>query len=224
MPDNTLSTLEQIRIKIRRLTRSPSQQQITDDQIEDYVNTFILYDFPEHLRTFTLRTTLTFYTKPFIDTYSGDDISENFDNAYTNVYGNAYLAGNKLLFAQSRERFFNIYPKVESIKSIGTTGNGVTINFTGTLSGTPMLRENVSFTSIGANTVGLEMHDVPNTPNDGEGTFSGDIGAAGVDDRADGAAGGGVQRAAGSGGGGRKPAADVFCGSGRGGGVRGDVE
>jgi len=64
MPDSTLSTLEQIRIKVRRLTRSPSTSQITDASINDYINTFILYDFPEHLKTSYLRKTFTFYTEP----------------------------------------------------------------------------------------------------------------------------------------------------------------
>jgi hypothetical protein len=179
MPDNTLSTLEQIRTKIRRITRSPSTAQLANATINDYINTFVLYDFPEHLRTFTLRTTLTFYTEPFIDTYSGDDIVTNFDNLYTNVYGTAYVAGYKQLFSQNRDAFFALYPKTESIRSIGTDGDGATVNFTGTLSGIPMLRNHVSFTSIDANNVGLEVHDVPNDPNDGAGTFAGDTGAAG---------------------------------------------
>ena len=178
MPDNTLSTLAKIKIKVRRLTKSPSTAQITDDSIEDYINTFVLYDFPEHLRLFSLRTTLVFYTQPYIDTYEGDDIATNFNNLYTNVYGNAYVAGCKQSFFQNREQFFTLYPQNESIRSIGT-GNNVLTNFTGTLTDKPALREHLSFTSITTNQVGLEVHDVPNDPNDGEGTFAGDTGAAG---------------------------------------------
>lgn len=179
MPDNTLSTLEQIRTKIRRLTRAPSTAQIADATINDYINTFVLYDFPEHLRTFSLRTTLVFYTHPFIDTYSNDDIEENFKNKYTNIFENASVAGYKQLFSQNRESFFGLYPKTESIKSIGVRGNAVLVNFTGTLTGIPVLRNHVSFTSIDADNVGLVVYDVPNTPNDGRGVFAGDIGVAG---------------------------------------------
>jgi len=187
MPDNTLSTLEQIKIKIRRLTKSPSSSQISDDSIENYINTFVLYDFPEHLRLFNLSTTVSFYTQPYIDTYEGDDIITNFDNIYTNIYQNAYVAGYKLSFFQDRELFFTAYPSVQNIQSIGVKGNGVRVNYTGTIPGgttvinrvAPILRNSVSFISIGANKVGLEMHDVPNDPNDGTGTFTGDIGAAG---------------------------------------------
>jgi len=188
MPDNTLSTLEQIRTKVRRITRSPSSSQISDATINDYVNTFVLYDFPEHLRTFTLRTTLTFYTQPYIDTYDTTDISANFLNQYSNVYQNAYISGNKQLFIQNREQFFNLYPNTESVQLTAVKGNGVLTNFTGTISGgittvtnrvAPILRNHVSFSAIGANKVGLTMRDVPNTPNDGTGTFVGDTGAAG---------------------------------------------
>ena len=85
------STLTAIRIKIRRLTRSPSQALITDAQIDDYINTFVLYDFPESLRLFTFRTTLTFYTQPNIDTYETDTVDAtaplyNFKNKYITVH------------------------------------------------------------------------------------------------------------------------------------------
>lgn len=179
MPDTTLSTLDQIRVKIRRLTKSPSAAQITDAQISDYVNTFVLYDFPEHLRTFNLRTTVEFFTQPYIDTYTGNDIVTNFFNIYTNVYENVYVAGYKQIFSQSREQFFKLYPRIEFQKSIGI-GNGVTTNFTGTLTNIPALRDYVSFTSIGANNVGLRVYDVPNVPNDGTGTFLGDAAVPGT--------------------------------------------
>ena len=63
------STLEAIIKKVRRLTRSPSVAQMSDDDIKEYVDTFVLYDFPEHLRLFTFKTTFTFYTEPNVDVY-----------------------------------------------------------------------------------------------------------------------------------------------------------
>lgn len=64
------ATLQDIRLKVRRVTKSPSSNQITDPQIDEYINTFYLYDFPEHLRTFNLRQNITFTTIPNIDTYA----------------------------------------------------------------------------------------------------------------------------------------------------------
>ena len=178
MPDNTLSTLEQIRVKVRRLTRSPSPAQLTDNEIDSYVNTFVLYDFPEHLRSFSLRTTMSFYIQPYIDSYTGNAIADNFNDKYTNVYSSSYVAGYAQQFFTDISEFYAINPKTENIVSIGV-GDGITTNFTGTLSNVPVLRNHLSFTSIDDDDLGLEVHDVPNDPNDGEGTFDGDTGAAG---------------------------------------------
>ena len=40
------ATLGAIRNKVRLLTHSPSTAQLADADIDQYVNTFILYDFP----------------------------------------------------------------------------------------------------------------------------------------------------------------------------------
>lgn len=164
MPDNTLSTLEQIRVKVRRLTRMPSTSQITEDDIDQYVNTFVLYDFPEHLRQFYLRTTLTFYTQPYIDTYSTNttvttDPLYNFKNQYTSVHGPVYVAGNPALLSQSRAQFFGMYPLTSTIQSIGATGDGVTTHFEGVLPNVPFLRNNVVISSIDVLNNGIVLVD-----------------------------------------------------------------
>jgi len=163
--DSTISTLERIRIKVRRLTRSPSQAQITDDEIDLYVNSFVLYDFPAHVTLSALMTTLTFYAKPNIDTYATtltDDTDPlyNFSNLYTGVYGPAYIAGNKAFFTKSRESFYNEYPLTNMVSSINT-GDGVTTNFTGTLDDIPVLQNNVLFSSVDTNNDPLTLIDVP---------------------------------------------------------------
>ena len=40
------STLADIRSKVRRITARPSALQITDAEIDNYINTFYIYDFP----------------------------------------------------------------------------------------------------------------------------------------------------------------------------------
>ena len=70
LPDSGLSALSNIYIKVRRLTRSPSVNQLSDTEIKDYVNTFVLYDMPEHLKLTSLLSTVSFYTLPYIDTYA----------------------------------------------------------------------------------------------------------------------------------------------------------
>jgi hypothetical protein len=174
----TPSTLETIQTKVRRLTRSPSPSQLTDDQINEYINTFVLYDFPEHLRLFNLRTTFSFITEPYIDVYeTSDDVNSvfyNFLNKYITIHPPVYIAGFQALFSESRNQFFSIYPMINSIASIGTAGDGVTTTFTGIVNsaqanippyvnnqGTVLLRNNVLFSSIDTNGNGLALIDYP---------------------------------------------------------------
>lgn len=159
------ATLDAIRTKVRRLTRAPSEAQLTTTQLDEYINTFILYDFPEHLRLFSLRTTLTFFTQPYIDEYDSDVVApnplSNFKNRYITVHPPIYIAGFPAMFTQSRAEFFAIYPKIESIQSIGTEGDGVTTVFNGTIPSAPFLRNEVLISSIDNNNNGLAARDIP---------------------------------------------------------------
>ena len=165
MPDSTLSTLEKIIIKVRRLTRSMSEAQLPNNDIINYINIFVLYDFPEHLRLMTLRTTLTFYAQPNIDVYetSTDPLDPlfNFKNQYISVHTPIYIAGYQSMYSQSREQFFAIYPMLNNISSIGTAGDGVTTNFSGTIANVPFLRNNVLFDSVDINGNALTLRDSP---------------------------------------------------------------
>ena len=161
--DSTLSSLSAIRTKVRRLTRSPSTSQLTDDQIDDYVNTFVLYDFPE----FTLDKKLTFYVMPNVDGYgnntvNADDPLYNFINISLSVQNPVYVAGQEVILSQSREQFYRQYPKYNYEANIGS-GDGATVAFSGTLSDTPALARTVMFNSIDANGDGLVVSDVPRT-------------------------------------------------------------
>ncbi len=157
------SNLQAIITKVRRITRSPSTNQITDDEIEEYINTFVLYDMPEDLRLFTLRKTLTWWCQPNIDKYTTNATAlvpelQNFDQLYITTHPPVYVAGFKMLFSQEREEFFNYWPFTNNIMSVAT-GNGITTDFTGTLSAKPVIRNNVTFASIDTNGNGLELHD-----------------------------------------------------------------
>lgn len=178
------SSLSAIQNKVRLLTRSPSTQQLTDAALNEYINTFVLYDFPEHLRTFNLHKTFTFYTNPLQDRYPTDIASfvgvttnplYDFQNKYLTVNPPVYIAGFQSFYGQSREQFFGIYPKVNNILSIGTTGDGITTQFTGVVNSQQalfppssgivqnicLLQNEVLFSSVGVNGGGLALIDVP---------------------------------------------------------------
>jgi len=157
------SNLQTIITKIRRLTRSPSVNQISDNEIEEYINTFVLYDMPEDLRLFTLRVTLTWWVQPNIDEYNTDATAivpqlVDFNQNYITTHPPMYCAGFKLLVTQEREEFFNYWPFTNNIISVGS-GNGANVNFAGTLSAKPVLRNNVTFASIDGAGNGLQVHD-----------------------------------------------------------------
>lgn len=181
VPDVSYSTLANIQTKVRRLTRSLSQNQLSDADLNNYINTFILYDFPEHLRLFNLRETFTFYTKPYVDVYSTNDITNsdlyNFTNKYLTIHPPVYIAGFPSLYSEDRSLFFGIYPFLNSIASIGVTGDGLVTQFTGTINTQQantsgingqtilLLKNNVLFSSIDSNNNGLAMIDQPLTNN-----------------------------------------------------------
>lgn len=158
------SSLETIRNKVRRLTRTPSTNQLTDDAINEYINTFIAFDMPESLRLFTLKKTFTFYTKPYVDVYSTNSINndplENFTTDYITIEPPIYIAGREALYSQSREEFFNLYPQNSSIVRVATGDGGTTV-FTGTLQNVPIQRNNVTFSSVNSSNNSVVLKDVP---------------------------------------------------------------
>lgn len=175
------SDLNAIRVKVRRLTQSPSENQLTTQDLDNYINTFVIYDFPEHLRTFNLRRTYSFYTNPGQDVYGTDTVSYgnavnnplyDFQNKYISVHSPVFIAGYQQFYTQDESQFFSIYPKVNSIASTGLSGDGVSTTFTGNISfgqsftqgitqNITLLQNNVLMTSIDANNGGLGMVDVP---------------------------------------------------------------
>jgi hypothetical protein len=168
------STLAAIQVKVRRITRSPSEQQLTTDQINEYINTFIQYDFPEHLRLFNLRDTVTIWTQPFIESLSTVDAPPdsplfNFKNRYLTVHNPVYVNGYQVKLSLSRNEFYSYWPQNRSGQQIGQ-GDSATFTYSGVLNAVPVLRNNVAFVSITDTNVGIRVSD------DGLGGFVGDVG------------------------------------------------
>jgi hypothetical protein len=186
LPTNNLQAIEQ---KVRKLTRSPSTAQLSALDLDNYINTFILYDFPEHLRTFKLKTSFTFYTNPYQDEYPTDILSfgtassadlqplYNFQNLYLTIHPPLFIAGFEQFYTQSREELFAIYPKVNFILGTGFIGDGIQTTFSGVIrnanqppfsnppyvqqQSTVLLKNQVLFDSVDINNNGLSLIDVP---------------------------------------------------------------
>lgn len=160
--------LQAIQTKVRKITRSPAEELLSTADLNEYINTFILYDFPEHLRLFYFKTTLTFFTIPFVDTYTTDSVPGlvGFKNGYLTIHPPIYIAGRSVTLSQSRQEFFDTWPLNSYLSQIGA-GDGITTTFTGNLNatgGVPVLQNQVSFSSLATNLEGLALQDVP-VPN-----------------------------------------------------------
>lgn len=182
-PGNTLAAIQQ---KVRRLTRSPSEAQLTTDDLNNYINTFVMYDFPEHLRTFNLRKPFRFWCNPYQDVYPLNingfgNASQaylnplyNFQNLNLTVHPPLYIAGYHSMYTQSREHFYNVYPDITSRVQLPFFGDGVTTTFSGVIPSlqyailppnfqqqTCFVKGKVLFESVDLNGNGLALVDVP---------------------------------------------------------------
>ena len=179
MPDSSLSTLQEIIIKVRRLTRSPSQSQLSDVNIGKYINTFVLYDFPENIKADSLKTTFSFYSEPGEDKYSPSDVEGhplyNFNNKYLYFSKPIYVSGSKANFYKTKENFYDRFPLNTSRIKI-STGDGIVSSFNGTLKNKPVLANNVLFSSKTSAEWGLAVYD------DGKGNLVGDCSPGGTID------------------------------------------
>lgn len=172
------STLNAIRLKTRRLTRSPSAAQLTDSELDQYINTFVLYDFPEHLRLFSLRTTLTFYTQPGVDVYETNltdpqDPLYNFKNKYVAVHPPLFIAGVPSFYTQYRNVFYGQWPQTNAVTNTYILGDGTAGPFTGVINTFPqfpssngpnggaILQNTLLLTAKDTNGIAMQVVDYP---------------------------------------------------------------
>src|SRR3972149_4247107 len=93
------TNLAAIRTKTRRIIAQNSPLQISDAELDNYINTF--------------------YTSPNVDTY---DFPRN---TYAFVQPPMYIAGYQAFYSQSREQFYRSFPKINYFQQIGTGTGGV---------------------------------------------------------------------------------------------------
>lgn len=137
------STLGDIRTKVRRLTGSPNSTQLTDTEIDEYVNTYYTYDMPQQLKLFNLKEEFEFYTQPNIDVYVFPR------NEFRTVSPPLYIAGYESFWSQSEDQFYRIYPQLEFFEDV-SSGDGTVGPYTFTLTNVPFLR---GYTAPGNDTI-----------------------------------------------------------------------
>ncbi len=173
-----LAQLSNIREAVRQYTRSPSEAQLSTQQLDDFINMALLYDFPSDLRLFSLRTTLNFYTQPGVDTYQTNttdplDPLYNFKNKYITIHPQVFMAGVPASFTQYRDVFYGQWPQTNAVVNTGLAGNGTQGPFTGIvntaaqnnlptgLSSPRILQKSVIFTALDTNATAMVLVDYP---------------------------------------------------------------
>jgi hypothetical protein len=131
---------------IRRLIKSPSNAQITDNLLIDYVNRFWILDVDARIQLFDLKCKYQFQTQPGVDQYNtplynlqvepgGSTIS--YYPVYQGFLDPVYINGIQVPMQVEKTSFFNIWPNVVQQMYFIGCGDGVTTNFTFTFPVTP---------------------------------------------------------------------------------------
>jgi hypothetical protein len=153
-------TLADIRNKVRRITGRPNTAQITDTQIDQYVNTYYLFDLNEQLRLESFRYNYQFVTNANTPVY---DFPKEL---YLTNMPPVYIGGYQSYMTQSRENFFRINPQLNLLQQQVATGNGTVGPYAFTLTNTPIVpgfKRNPpgAYTPSVAYVIGTPQTDVP---------------------------------------------------------------
>ncbi len=153
-------TLDQIVLKVRNVTGSPSTDQLLDQQIVDYINRYYAFTMPFELKEQINQQPYNFTTVANEDVYP-------VLSGFTTDEPMAYANGFPLIFYQDRDIFYQDWPQQYTQDQI-TSGDGVTTTFAGTTQASPIIAGTYFITD------GTQVaNDVPNSPWNGSGTFSG---------------------------------------------------
>lgn len=160
--------LATIRTLVRNLTHRLSPNQLDDNTIDFWVNTFMIQDMPNTIHLFDLRRSFEFYTQPNVDQYSTNGVPGtplyDFKNRVLNVYPPVYFSGLAGSFTQDPS-FFNAnwIPQV-LIKDTLLRGTNLVGPYAGSLyasSSVPVIQGNVVFTANDVNGTSMVLIDYP---------------------------------------------------------------
>ena len=144
-----MDLLSDIITYVRRIVKSPSNAQLTDSLIVDYINRFWIMDVDARIQLFDLKTKFQFQTAPGYDQYNmplyavqpatGQQPTpavSGFQNiSYYPVYQGfldpVYVNGIQVPFQTDKTTFFNIWPNiVQQMTTVAVGNGGNTYSFT----------------------------------------------------------------------------------------------
>jgi hypothetical protein len=124
-------TLSNIRQKVRNLTGTPSEDQLSDDEVDAYINNYLVFTMPHELKVQIQNNFLDFKTVPGQQIYS-------FPGAFLTDSPGAYADGFPMVFYEDPDIFYQDWPQQYNVDVVDT-GDGSTTTFTGTTQGFPII-------------------------------------------------------------------------------------
>lgn len=164
-----MNLLQDIITYLRRIIKTPSDTQITDSLLIDYINRFWLMDVDARIQLFDLKTKYQFQTTPGIDQYNmplynvqiqpGNQTIASFP-VYQGFTGNALVNGIQVSFYTQRSLFDSVWPNYVQQQFQVATGDGTAGPYTLNLPFFPAVPGHVDITGI------IASVPPPGTPSD----------------------------------------------------------
>lgn len=124
-------SLSEIRSKVRQVTGRFSPQELSNEQLDEYINKYYQFTFPAELKLERFHTFYEFLTVANTQKYTLPDGFVNFEPP-------ASIDRLSILWYQDPSSFYEKNPENIARQNIGT-GDGVTTNFVGTAGNFPIL-------------------------------------------------------------------------------------
>lgn len=124
-------TLSNIRQKLRNVVGAPSDDQMSDDTADAYINDYYVYEMPQELKMQIQNNFLEFKTVVGQDVYT-------FPSGYFTDSPGAYADGFPMVFYEDPDIFFQDWPQQYAVDDIAT-GDGSTVTFSGSLQNPPIV-------------------------------------------------------------------------------------
>lgn len=144
-----LVSLDMMRNTVRRMTARYTPQQMTDTQIDTYINLAYTLHFPEQFKNLKLTKPYVFTTIPNVDTYkfvyeqgiitSAVPSPNNFPPGNIQLTPPVYCQGYILRYYQDKTTFYNRWPNLSVNQQINT-GTGSLTTYKGTINSFPFYR------------------------------------------------------------------------------------
>lgn len=125
---------------IRRIIKAPSNADISDDLLIDYINRFYISDVDARMQLFDLKTKYAFQTTPGVDQYNMPlydvQVEPGSQNVgmypvYQGFLNPAYVNGVQVPLQTQKDQFFRAWPNVvQNLSQVAVGDGGPTYSFT----------------------------------------------------------------------------------------------